>query len=888
MNPLLAKEIRLLTPAFAAALVLALFAGAIVPLAFQPSIEVLVLPVWLAASLLALSSFGREFALGTFPLTLAQPQERQRTWWTKTAVLGVATVAVFGVFWLAVDLWAIARPGAVTTYTFEALGVTALSMAMIVGGGLLTTLLLRQAIAAFWFTFWVPAIILALTPSRPAPLIAVSVIFGVAAFVLARRYFLRMQEVGWTGGVVALPGLPRARAAEASVRRRRPWGALFLKELQLHQIGLMGITGLFALHLIVILVRHAEQASLTQNVRYMLESFGALWFLVPLVVSATSVAEERRLGTADGLRTLPFSARAQFAVKLLFVLVIGGLLSPVLLVLAEGIGKSLGLSAQLGGLKLMSGPWVLELLWLVTVALAVVGFYASTLTRNVVQGLGAGVLTAFVLWSAGLFASHPRYFAGGWFETGNYLVCYVGWPVMVTAFLWLAWRNFRQAGEGWRFWRRSVVGVPAAFVLTGLLTSATYHRAWEWFEPLQPSPGPARFTLRNPPKLSAYGGGAITAVLPDGRLWVDCVLNYNHGARLLSFGDQTGFFVGGAWGSLYEDQFLFGANWIAGAANYNAAAGIRSDGTLWVSQRGFPPLPGRRFMPRVPYPGPVAVVVAQIGTARHWKGVAGVYLSQSSRFLLLSVDGSLWWWRRENVFSPSVIGIRRRGRLTRLGKDSDWARVVSLETIAFLWKRDGTAWILYAPWSPPGASGETSLPPFAFSRCPALDNTGWKSIVERPDMDVGVREDGTLWAWTVTLRSAEGQTPSVGNLGRIGRGANWLAVAGRWRMLAALRSDGSLWYWRPIGQAMNQPNWGWKATWTALTQNPPRRLGSRHDWVAICGMMNGVVSVEADGTLWYWWPRDNLAESSQPMLAPSRRPDRIGSLVENGNTAAQK
>jgi hypothetical protein len=861
MNPLLTKEIRLLTPAFAAAVVLALFAGAIVPFVFEPGIEPVML--WLASSLLALSSFGREFALGTFAMTLAQPEERERAWRTKTAVLGVATAVVFGIFWVAVDLWAVARPAAVTTDTFDALGVTALSMAMILGGGLLTTLLLRQAIAAFWFTFWVPAMVLALTPNRPAPLIVVSLIFAVTAFVLARRHFLRMQEVGWTGGVVALPGLPAARAAETGVRRRRPWRALLWKELQLHQVGLMAIAGLFALHLLVIFVRHAERARLSQMVLYGLESFGGLWLLVPLVVSATSVAEERRLGTADALRTLPFSARAQFVVKLLFVLVIGGLLSPVLLVLAEGIGRSLGLSAHLGGLTAME----LELLWLVTAALAVIGFYASTLTRNVVQALGAGVMAAAVVWSAGLFASHPRYFAGERYGSGNCLVYYVGWPVMMAAFLWLAWQNSKQPGEGWRFWRRNIVGVPAAFVLTGLLTSATYHRAWEWLEPLQPPPGPARFTLQKPPKLSTYAN-AITAVLPDGRLWIEHT-EYNQGRHVLRFGDQTGFFTGSGWNSLDKSNFLPGPNWLAAAATYHEVAAIRSNGTFWTSHyHVMGPPAGQTSIPPL----------TRLGTMAGWKSLAIAPMDQTWGFLLLNQDGSLWRW----------VVLTRNGQLTRVGSDSDWAGLIRLETTAFLWKRDGTAWIFYTPWTPPQASEQTPSPGFALSRCPTLDNTRWKSITACAGMDVGVREDGTLWAWTVTLPSAKEQTPSVGNLGRIGQNTNWLAVAGRWHMLVALRSDGSLWYWRPIGQAMNELSGTWKATWTALTQNAPRRLGPRHDWVAVCGMMGGVVSVEADGTLWYWWPRDNHAESSQPMLAPSRRPDRLGSLVESTNTRAQK
>ncbi|MGA2662174.1 MAG: hypothetical protein ABSH34_32240, partial [Verrucomicrobiota bacterium] len=88
MKALVQKEIRLLAPAYGLALVLA-----IVPVWLLPEVTgnaaagVYVFPFWFGAMMLALSAFGREFGLGTFPLILVQPLERNRIWRTKTAVL---------------------------------------------------------------------------------------------------------------------------------------------------------------------------------------------------------------------------------------------------------------------------------------------------------------------------------------------------------------------------------------------------------------------------------------------------------------------------------------------------------------------------------------------------------------------------------------------------------------------------------------------------------------------------------------------------------------------------------------------------------------------------------------------------------------------------------
>src|SRR5205807_3744628 len=87
--PLVAKEVRLLLPAFATALLLAF-----VPLWFMPAGLAVVL-FGLGTVLLALSPFGREFGLKTFPLILAQPLERRRIWRIKIGLLTLAMAAVF-------------------------------------------------------------------------------------------------------------------------------------------------------------------------------------------------------------------------------------------------------------------------------------------------------------------------------------------------------------------------------------------------------------------------------------------------------------------------------------------------------------------------------------------------------------------------------------------------------------------------------------------------------------------------------------------------------------------------------------------------------------------------------------------------------------------------
>ncbi len=95
------------------------------------------------------------------------------------------------------------------------------------------------------------------------------------------------QETGWTGGDISFPGWRSAQAvSRASMRTYRPVAALFWKELQLHQVGLAGIAGLFLLHLGVVILRRAGAHAFSDVVRTGLEVFGGIWLVVPLLVGS--------------------------------------------------------------------------------------------------------------------------------------------------------------------------------------------------------------------------------------------------------------------------------------------------------------------------------------------------------------------------------------------------------------------------------------------------------------------------------------------------------------------------------------------------------------------------------------------------------------------------
>jgi hypothetical protein len=91
--------------------------------------------------------------------------------------------------------------------------------------------------------------------------------------------------------------------------------------------------------------------------------------------------------------------------------------------------------------------------------------------------------------------------------------------------------------------------------------------------------------------------------------------------------------------------------------------------------------------------------------------------------------------------------------------------------------------------------------------------------------------------------------------------------------VVALKTDGSLWRWDFSLQRRSDP-----------AAAKPVRLSSHNDWVAITGDWTGLVSLAADGSLWHWQfePRSlQLAGFTvPPLLAASRRPQRLGSIFD--------
>jgi alpha-tubulin suppressor-like RCC1 family protein len=301
-------------------------------------------------------------------------------------------------------------------------------------------------------------------------------------------------------------------------------------------------------------------------------------------------------------------------------------------------------------------------------------------------------------------------------------------------------------------------------------------------------------------------------------------------------------------------------NWVSVSAGSSHVLGVRADGTLWAwganasGRTGLGTTTGSTTVP------------TQVGTATTWATVsaAGGESFSGPHSLAVRTDGTAWAWG-SNANGRTGLGTTTGSTLTptQVGTDGDWVTVSAGSDYSLGIRSDGTAWAWGSNWT--GATGlRTTINP---SATPVqVSDATWASV-EATGHSVAIAADGELWGWGAGLfPHLVGGDVTVPTTAQ--PGTTWSQVAAGFRYSLAVATDGTLWAWGSES--------GFGSGWLGLGPGyggfagafgvPPTQVGSDTDWVSVVtGVGNYVgdccapfsLGIRANGTLWAWGSNDD-------------------------------
>ena len=206
-----------------------------------------------------------------------------------------------------------------------------------------------------------------------------------------------------------------------------------------------------------------------------------------------------------------------------------------------------------------------------------------------------------------------------------------------------------------------------------------------------------------------------------------------------------------------------------------------------------------------------------------------------------------WAW---GTFTGDGTGTTRTSPVSVIGGYTDWIQVDAGGAHSLGLRADGTAWA----WGS-GADGRLGDGTVVSRSSPVSVVGGFTDWIQVSGSthSVGLRANGTAWAWGLSSdgRLGDGTVVSRSSpVSVIGGFTDWIQVNGGSNHSLGLRANGTAWAW-----GLN--TFGRLGDGTVVSRSSPVSVvGGYTDWIQVSGGGANSVGLRANGTAWAWGAND--------------------------------
>jgi alpha-tubulin suppressor-like RCC1 family protein len=263
-------------------------------------------------------------------------------------------------------------------------------------------------------------------------------------------------------------------------------------------------------------------------------------------------------------------------------------------------------------------------------------------------------------------------------------------------------------------------------------------------------------------------------------------------------------------------------------------------------------------------------------------------ISSSGHTLAVKANGALWAWGSNNYGELGNGSAGTNGGAqantsipAQVGVVTNWKTVSAQNGYSLGIRTDGTLWAW--GYNAEGSLGDGTVT-HRSSPVQIGSLTTWATLGTSSQQSpvFAIKTDGTLWGWG--FNSAGGAAGSGGALGdgtitsksspvQIGNLTNWKQISCGYHQTAAIKTDGTMWAW-------GYNSSGQLGIGNTTSVSSPVQVGTSTNWKQVaCTGSSTVGAVKTDGTLWTWGLAGDGALGNGTNSGALSSPIQVGSLT---------